>query len=312
MLSKLRVGESLLLVENTLYGEIDRVQVAIDRIKAFEPMALANNPNGYYVCISGGKDSTVIQHLCIMAGVKCEFVHNHTSVDYPETVYFVRREKKRVEKLGYTFRIEHATGNDGNRLTMWNLIPKKGFPTRLMRWCCQKFKEYGGENRYTITGVRWAESVKRQNNRAVHETFAHKRDEKILLNNDNDMKRKLSEMCMTQHKFVLNPIIDWSDDDVWEFIKKYNLPYNPLYDMGHTRVGCVGCPMSTKQFQELELNLKYKQMYIHAGARYLDYRKSKGLEAYNANWDTPENYYLWWTEQVKKENKEIEGQCEFM
>jgi len=85
-----------MLVEKELYGTYNKIDIAIARIKEFEPIAIENNPAGYYVCISGGKDSAVIQELCIMAGVKCEFVHNHTSVDHPETVYFVRKEKKKA------------------------------------------------------------------------------------------------------------------------------------------------------------------------------------------------------------------------
>jgi len=47
------------LKENTLFGEIDRVQVAIERLKTFEP------EEGYEVGISGGKDSTAIDDLSI-------------------------------------------------------------------------------------------------------------------------------------------------------------------------------------------------------------------------------------------------------
>jgi 3'-phosphoadenosine 5'-phosphosulfate sulfotransferase (PAPS reductase)/FAD synthetase len=75
---------------------MNKVELAIERIKSFEPMALMNDMLGYYVCVSGGKDSSAIQELCIMAGVRCEFVHNHTSVDHPETVRFVRSEKARL------------------------------------------------------------------------------------------------------------------------------------------------------------------------------------------------------------------------
>jgi phosphoadenosine phosphosulfate reductase len=58
--------------------------------------------------------------------------------------------------------------------------------------------------------------------------------------------RRLTESCIPKKKFVLNPIIDWTEQDVWDFIKKYKLPYNPLYDIGYKRVGCVGCPLSSK------------------------------------------------------------------
>ena len=141
----------------------EKENIAINRIKEFEQIALKYNSNGYHVCISGGKDSSVIQELCIMAGVKCEFIHNHTSVDYPETVYFIREEKKRIEKLGYNFIINIPRDKHGKQKTMFNLIRKKGLPTRVYRWCCTELKETSGKDRYCITGVRWQESVKRKN-----------------------------------------------------------------------------------------------------------------------------------------------------
>lgn len=130
----------------------DKVQVAIDRLKTFEP------PEGYYLAFSGGKDSVVIKALADMAGVKYDAHYNHTSVEPPELVQFVREHHKDVE-------IEWHRDKEGNRITMWNLIPKQSFPpTRIARYCCQELKEYGGEGRMTITGVRWAESVNRRHN----------------------------------------------------------------------------------------------------------------------------------------------------
>lgn len=50
------------LVENTLFGKVDKVQKAIERLKAFEP------EEGYYVAFSGGKDSQCVYHLCVQGG----------------------------------------------------------------------------------------------------------------------------------------------------------------------------------------------------------------------------------------------------
>ena len=282
------------LKENTLFGERDKVAIALARIKEFEPMALQNNPAGYYVCISGGKDSSVIQELCIMAGVKCEFVHNHTSVDHPETVYFVRREKERIEKLGYTFRIEYPRFADGRQKTMWNGIAKKGLPTRIVRWCCSELKEYGGKDRVCITGVRWAESVKRKKNHGIYERMSKNKNNRIILNNDNEFRRKLVESCIVQGKLIINPIIDWYDNDVWEFLNKRNIPVNILYKQGNKRIGCIGCPMVGKKgVEELNKNPKYKDAYFRAVQKHFDYRKERGLKIAGIM-KTPEKYFEWW------------------
>jgi phosphoadenosine phosphosulfate reductase len=281
-----------MLIEQTLWGTRNKVKIAIARIKEFEPMALRNNPAGYYVCISGGKDSSVIQELCIMAGVACEFAHNHTPADHPETVYFVRRERERIRAMGLSFSVNIPRFADGRQKTMWNLIPIHGLPTRIVRWCRAEFKEGGGRGRYLITGVRWEESAKRKK-RGLHEVRAAKVENRIVLNNDNEMKRRLMEYCMPKKSFFLNPIIDWTEEDVWDFIRKYRLPYNPLYDKGHKRVGCIGCPMNVKCRKDLERNPKYKAAYFRAAKKYIEYKKERRLDCYGVM-ETPENYFEWW------------------
>jgi phosphoadenosine phosphosulfate reductase len=280
------------LKETTLFGDVDKVAIAIMRIKEFEPIALKNNPAGYYVCISGGKDSSVIQELCITAGVKCEFVHNHTSVDHPETIYFVRKEKSRLEAAGYIFRIEIPRNRHGIQKTMWNQVPVSGLPLRSQRWCCAQLKEFGGKNRYCITGVRWAESNRRASQRSVHEVKGKIKNEYIVYNSDNDMRRKLTEMCLMKQSFVLNPIVDWTDDDVWEFINERNLPINPLYAQGFKRVGCVGCPMGNAR-KELDMFPKYKALYYKAAIEYWKRRKERSGEMYGML-KSPESYFEWW------------------
>ena len=287
-----------MLIEQTLFGERDKVEIALERIRFFEREALAVDPHGYYVCVSGGKDSSAIQQLCVMAGARCEFVHNHTSADHPETVRFVRREQERMREAGYLFRIEIPRFEDGRQKTMWNLIEKKGFPLMNTRWCCEELKEYGGAGRYCVTGVRWAESPRRKKTRSAHELIAKSMAEKISLNNDNDMKRKLSEICLQKRKFVLNPIIDWSNEDVWEFLTVQNVPVNPLYAEGYKRVGCIGCPMNRKSGRELEKLPRYKVAYIKAGAKYLAYRRERGLKTSFTN---AGDYYAWWKYRMRIE-----------
>ena len=140
----------------------------------------------YYVCISGGKDSDVIAKLCELAEVKYELWHQHTTADAPETVRYIRET--------------YPTCNiDKPNTSLWELIEKQGVPpTRLMRYCCKELKERGGEGRTKVLGVRWSESTGRKN------------------------KRRLTEMCYKNYTVTINPIIDWTDSEVWEFHKLYN------------------------------------------------------------------------------------------
>ena len=281
---------------------VDKVQIAIDRYKAFEP------PEGYFLAFSGGKDSVCIKALADMAGVKYDAHYNVTSVDPPELVRFIKEKYPDVSRD-----IPHD--KDGKPITMWNLIPKKKMPpTRLARYCCAVLKESAGKGRITVTGVRWAESFRRKENQGVvllkdaskdfkdNPNFTSTAKGGVVLNDDNDENRRTVEHCYRTRRTLLNPIVDWTDEDVWEFIKTYNVPYCELYDKGYTRLGCIGCPMSTAAAAELERYPKYKQNYIRAFDRML-----KEFETPPESWENGEAVMDWWLGK-KPKSKELEGQ----
>ncbi|ADB88337.1 phosphoadenylyl-sulfate reductase [Saccharolobus islandicus] len=47
----------------------------------------------------------------------------------------------------------------------------------------------------------------------------------------------------------LNPLADWTWEQVWEYIKKNNVPYNKLYDKGYKSIGCVPCTRPVKPWE---------------------------------------------------------------
>jgi len=42
-------------------------------------------------------------------------------------------------------------------------------------------------------------------------------------------------------KIKINPLINWTEEDVWNYIKKYDVPYNKLHDKGFLSIGCAPC-----------------------------------------------------------------------
>ena len=190
---------------------------------------------GYYgkplvVTDSGGKDSAVCRELVRRSGVPYELIHNLTTADAPETIYYIRERFRQAEEEGVPCTVNYPFYK-GKRVTMWSLIPQKKIPpTRLARYCCEILKERSGENRFLTTGVRWAESQKRKEGRGIYESFAREKRKKIILNNDNDDRRQLFESCRIRSKHICNPIIDWSDHDVWDYIRSEKIPVNPLYE----------------------------------------------------------------------------------
>lgn len=224
---------------------------------------------GYHLAFSGGKDSQAIYGLALMAGVLFDAHFQFTTVDPPEVLQFIRQHYPDVE---WHYPQE----------TMWQLIVRKRMPpTRRVRYCCEELKENSGHGRTLLLGVRWAESGRRK-------------------------ERRLYETCTrdaTRH--FLNPIIDWSDEAVWAFLRERKLPHCRLYDEGHSRIGCIMCPMAeTRRHRDAERWPQYKRAYIRAFEKMVTKRQADGLKT---TWQTGQEVYDWWMTEPKRKKKEPVG-----
>lgn len=272
----------------------DIVDKAILRIKEAATMSESIYNKPLLILDSGGKDSSVCKKLAEISGINYEVTHSHTTADAPETVYFVREEFKRLESNGIKCNLNLPVFK-GKRVSMWSLIPQKLLPpTRMVRYCCDVLKENSGNNRFAVTGVRWSESARRKNTRGIYENV----NKKIILTNDNDDKRMLFENCRIKASRLCNPIVDWTDNDVWQFLKSEKVNVNPLYDMGFNRVGCIGCPLAGKhRIEEFRIYPKYKDAYIRAFDRMIQERIRRGKSF--KDWRMGKNgidVFHWWME----------------
>lgn len=155
-----------------IFGNIEQSNEVADKIEhAKEVLRVAAKMSLLYyhapliVKYSGGKDSDVLLHLAEMTLKPNEFevINSHTTVDAPQTVKHIKENFARLQKIGIKATVQYATYKDGSRITMWNLIERKGVsPTRLVRYCCDALKEQTAPNRIIATGVRAAESKNRQ------------------------------------------------------------------------------------------------------------------------------------------------------
>lgn len=269
------------------------------RLQEASQMSLALYGIPLVVTISGGKDSSVCLELAKRAGIPFEVMHNHTTADAPETVYFVRSDFKKIESQGIKCTLNYPIYK-GMRTSMWDLIPQKLIPpTRLVRYCCDVLKESGGKGRFIVTGVRWAESAKRAVNRGIYESLHRDKTKRIILNNDNDESRRLFETCALMGKRVCNPIIDWKDADIWNYIQSEHLIINPLYREGFRRIGCIGCPMAGTKSRQIEFAKypKFKAMYIRAFDKMMAERIRRNRT--QGTWrigTTGRDIYHWWME----------------
>jgi len=174
-----------------------------------------------YAGNSGGKDSAVLDYLLKKSGISYHSYYTNTTIDPKGTIRHIR------EQYPYTEILQP-------KMTFYQLVEKKGLPTRLNRYCCERLKEYGSVGKIVFEGVRSAESTHRQGR-------------------DYSQCDTRKWQKGAQHIY---PLYDWTDEDIWNFIEEKQIKLAPAYSLGLKRLGCVGCPLvSRKGHREKEFAL---------------------------------------------------------
>lgn len=68
----------------------------------------------------------------------------------------------------------------------------------------------------------------------------------------------------------VNPLINWSEEEVWDYIKQNNIPYNKLHDQGFPSIGCSPCTKAIKEGEDIRAgrwwweNPEHKECGLHA------------------------------------------------
>ena len=224
----------------------EKIEYSINLLRKSEEMALRMDPeNGFYLAFSGGKDSQALYHLAVQRGVKFKAHMNLTSVDPPEVIRFVKKNYPDVELIK-------------PRMSIYEMAKKKGcLPTRLVRWCCEEFKEMSGAGKVTLIGIRKSESTNRKKRNEI-ETG----DRKFSGTFDqwSEHQEKMVTCVGGKDKILVSPILYWTEKDVWDYLKRMHIPYCELYDKGYKRIGCIMCPMSN-----YKQNVREMKNFPHVG-----------------------------------------------
>lgn len=196
------------------------------------------------VCYSGGKDSDVILELAKMSGINYRAIYRNTTIDPRGTIQHVREMGVEVVQPQQNF---------------LNIIRRKGMPSRFARFCCEILKEYSILPR-AVVGIRKCESRKRMER--------YKEPESCRVYSGGKKVRQYL------------PILDWTNDDVKEFIEQRKIKCAPVYydkdgnfDVNR-RLGCIGCPLASRKIRR-EAYLENPKMLLAQVKALQDYYDKK-------------------------------------
>lgn len=207
----------------------ERIEEAKDILRLGSEMSLKYYKKPLLIAYSGGKDSDVVLSIAEETGIPFEVIHSVTTVDAPQTNRHVNKVFQRLTEKGIHCE-KHIPTYKGEVTNMWKLIEMKGPPTRLFRYCCQVLKETSVTNRFISLGVRSKEStnrrmwdsfgiVEKEKKNAKHFTYDHAKEvykEAQVMPEVYDCT--LITRAKKNGKLVCNPIIHWSDGDVWDYL----------------------------------------------------------------------------------------------
>lgn len=226
----------------------ENLQKKVDRaVKLIQSAGKVSKEHGQplEICYSGGKDSDVILELAKMAGVEYRAIYKNTTIDPPGT-------------------IKHALDMGAEMMrpkkTFAQLIAEKGMPSRFVRFCCEYLKEYKVLD-YAVLGIRREESIKRSER--------YKEPEICRVYKNKEKTRQYL------------PILDWTMDDVAEFIKERGVKCAPVYyDKDgnfhpERRLGCMCCPLATRKhrIEEFKRYPNLVKLYARNYQKWLDEHK---------------------------------------
>lgn len=199
---------------------------------------------------SGGKDSDVILELAKLADIPYRAIYKNTTIDPKGTIQHCKNNGVEIINPKKSF---------------LKLIEQKGFPTMRCRFCCDELKEYKILDN-SIQGIRRCESVKRTKNYK----------EPIICRIYGSKKN---------HVNVVLPILDWTDNDVSDFVEMQKIQCHPLYYVNGKfdvtkRLGCIGCPLkSDKGLSDFKENPKMVKAWINAGQIWWDKPREKEIKS---------------------------------
>ena len=278
----------------TLAQKIDHSLGTIDQF-------IAKMDRKVYLAFSGGKDSTVLMHLCeiIKKDILCVFVN--TGCEYLDIIRFVHecqkdghnikiirpeyKPREVWEKYGFPIiskrvangvrRVRLNPNNKTSKLVLgeldsdtiftlpykWRYLINEPYDTSDM--CCQKLKKDPSYKFQKEFGLYPILGIMASESQLREKAYIRRGGCNVWGENANS-----------------HPLSIWTDDDIWQFIRENNIKIADIYNKGARRTGCVACGFGCQFKNDTRLQLlydlypKYYEMVMNFTNHGITYRQA--------------------------------------
>ena len=206
----------------TVFGSV--TEADLERLSAEELVRWAYGEFGERLCLSCSwqKQSSVLVHMVSELGLEIDVIELDTHLFFRET--YETRERL-VERYGLNLvRPEVLTVAEQHRQegpNLWEREPDRCCHLRKVEPLIRALEPYEA----WISGIRRDQSPSRSGAKKV-------------------------EASKRYDVWKIQPLADWSERDIWEYIFANDIPYNPLHDVGYRSIGCIPCTRPTRPEEE--------------------------------------------------------------
>ena len=173
---------------------------------------------------SFGAEDQVITDIISREGLGIPIATLDTGRLFPEAYELWARTEER-----YGLRVRAYTPERGALEELVNAQGIAGYRRSLEgRHACCAVRKLEPLSRALAGAEAWVTGLRREQSVTRTDTAARERDE-------------------VRGLWKINPLADWSEQDVWNYIRAYDVPYNPLHDVGYPSIGCACCTRAVKR-----------------------------------------------------------------
>jgi phosphoadenosine phosphosulfate reductase len=204
--------------------QLSRTEAEIESLAAEELLLWAYEEFGEQLCLSCSwqKQSSVLMHMVSELGIDVDVIELDTHLFFKET--YETRERL-VERYGLTLiRPEILTIAEQHKRegpNLWESNPDRCCHIRKVEPLIEVLRPYDA----WVSGIRRQQSPSRANARKA-------------------------ERSERYDVWKIQPLADWSEEEVWAYIMSNDIPYNPLHDEGYRSIGCMPCTRPTTLDEE--------------------------------------------------------------